>query len=70
MINDVVNLGFSLNQLLDRTEVEAVAMCEAAGRKVRISNRDGKSLMLTQELSPSRVNLSIVDGIVSSYSLG
>lgn len=69
-MDDVVSLGFDLSQLLNKTEAEAVALAEAAGRTVRVIERDGNALVVTADLRPNRLNLVVVDGIVNSYRLG
>lgn len=68
--NDVVGLGFSLVMLLDRTEAEATKLAEANGLEVRVTWRDGQTIVTTDDLQPKRVNLNIVNGIVSSYEMG
>lgn len=70
MTNDLVSLGFDLSQLLDKTEEQATALAKTAGREVRVLERDGKALVVTRDLHPARVNLVVVEGVVSSYSLG
>lgn len=69
--NDVVDLGFSLNMLLDKTEEEAGKLCEANGREWRVIERNSKPVAnLTKESRPARVGLCVVDGVVNSYKLG
>ena len=70
MVNDVASLGFDLTQVLGRTEEEAVALLTAHGKAVRVVSRNGKVAVITKDVKPSRVNLHVEDGVVSSYTLG
>lgn len=69
--DDVVNLGFSLNMLLDKSEEDAGKLCEAAGREWRVLERNNKPVAnLGKDSRPARVGLCVVDGVVNSYKLG
>lgn len=68
--DDVVNLGFSLNQILGKTEHEAKVLLDAAGRENHVIERDGKAMVTTRDLKPQRVGLVVNNGVVDSYKLG
>lgn len=69
--NDIVDLGFSWNMLLDKTEEEAAKLCEANGREWRVIERNNKPVHgLSKDVRPGRVGLCVVDGVVNSYKLG
>ncbi|MDN5819335.1 MAG: hypothetical protein L0H36_02025 [bacterium] len=52
-------------QFLNMTEAEARAVAAADNRPVRVVRRDGSSMIVTMDLIPGRLNLSIEDGIVT-----
>ena len=51
-------------------EAEATAAIEAAGGSVRVVSRDGEDFPVTMDYRFDRVNLSIVEGIVTEASIG
>lgn len=69
-MDDVVNNGFDLTQLLNLSEEEATKLATAAGYKVRVSHVDGAGMVGTRDYNVRRVNLHLIDGVVSSYNLG
>lgn len=61
--------SFAAN-LIDLPEDLAIAAIEATGRSYRIAARDGEEYALTADYSTSRINLRIVDGIVTEAVVG
>lgn len=57
-------------KLIGLKEAEALKVAAANRWTVRIAARDGESFMLTTDYSPSRVNLTIVEGLVTAVSIG
>lgn len=57
-------------KLIGLKESEALKVAAANRWTVRIAARDGESFMLTTDYSPSRVNLSILEGLVTAVSIG
>jgi hypothetical protein len=57
--------AFDARELEGRTLAEAQAAAKARGCSVRVARRDGEDLMLTQDLSTSRVNVEVTDGRVT-----
>ena len=45
-------------------------MCESANIPVRISYEDGKYYILTQDYNTSRLNLTIVNNIITQAHIG
>ena len=58
------------NALLGMTEAEATSYAESQGWTVRIASRDGEQFALTMDYMPTRVNLSIDQGLVSYVFIG
>lgn len=58
------------NELLGLTEAEATAAAESRGWAVRIAERDGEQFALTMDYSPTRVNLTIQDDLVTYVFVG
>jgi hypothetical protein len=56
--------------ILGMFEVDAIDAIEASGRVARVAERDGEGYALTKEYNPSRLNLVIVTGLVSSVYVG
>ena len=56
--------------LIGLTEAAAVDEAESGGWVVRVVARDGENYLVTQDYSLSRVNLTVVGGIVTSVSVG
>jgi hypothetical protein len=56
--------------LVGMTEADAIALIEAQGWTSRISARDGEYFALTMDLRTDRVNLEIVDGVVTVATIG
>jgi hypothetical protein len=56
--------------LIGKSESEATAAAELVGLTVRVARRDDKSFMGHRDLRPSRVNLTIENGIVTAVSVG
>jgi hypothetical protein len=55
--------------LVGQRESIATAAAESAGITVRIARRNGRSFMLHKDLRPSRVSLTIENGIVTAVSV-
>jgi hypothetical protein len=56
---------FDARDLEGRTLAEAQATAKARGCSVRVARRDGEDLILTQDLSTSRINVEVTDGRVT-----
>jgi hypothetical protein len=56
--------------LVGMTEDEAISVIEEQGWTSRISARDGEYFALTMDLRADRVNLEIVDGVVTVATIG
>jgi hypothetical protein len=56
--------------LVGQSESSATAAAESAGITVRIARRNGRSFMLHKDLRPSRVALTVENGIVTRVSVG
>lgn len=56
--------------VLGETEADAVAAITTAGFESRIAERDGEPFALTMDWVPSRINLTITDGIVTNVFVG
>ena len=56
--------------LVGLSEAEATKVAEGNGWVVRIAMRDGEAFQLTMDFSESRVNFTIVKGIVTAASIG
>lgn len=67
---DVVDLGFSLTQLLGMPELEALDLLKENKKLARVSAREGSQMTSTGSPHTGRVNLVIMNGVVASYYLG
>ncbi len=56
--------------LLGKTKEEAQALCVEDGRAFRVVDEDGERYMLTADLHPTRINVSLLKGKVVSVRLG
>ena len=56
--------------LVGLSEAEATKVAEGNGWVVRIAMRDGEAFQLTADFSESRVNFTVVKGIVTAVSIG
>jgi hypothetical protein len=56
--------------VLGMFEVDAIDAIEGSGRVARVAERDGEGFILTKDYNPSRLNLVIVTGLVSSVYVG
>jgi hypothetical protein len=56
--------------LVGMTEADAIAVIEEQGWTSRISARDGEYFALTMDMRADRVNLEIVDGLVTVATIG
>lgn len=52
-------------QYLNMLEADALEMAAADNRPVRVIKRDGNSMIVTMDLRPGRLNLTIDNGIVT-----
>lgn len=57
--------AFDARELEGRTLAQAEATAKARGCSVRVARRDGEDLILTQDLSTSRINVEVTDGRVT-----
>jgi hypothetical protein len=57
--------SFDARELEGRTLAEAQATAKARGCSVRVARRDGEDLIVTQDLSTSRINVEVTDGRVT-----
>jgi hypothetical protein len=51
-------------------ESDAIAAIEQAGLTVRITARDGENFPMTMDYRPTRINVEIVDGTITSANIG
>lgn len=58
------------NQLVGMPEKEAVESLKKLGITFRIALRDGEPFFLTMDYKPTRINLSIKDGIIIGIKFG
>jgi hypothetical protein len=56
---------FDARELEGRTLAQARDVARGHGCSVRVARRDGTDLMLTQDLSPSRINVAVTDDRVT-----
>ena len=56
--------------VIGEAEADAIAAIAAAGFESRIAERDGEPFALTMDWVPSRINLSITDGVVTDVFVG
>jgi hypothetical protein len=62
---------FDATSIVGETEEDAAAAAEAEGCSLRVVERDGRGLAVTEDFSPSRVNVAVADGVVEEIvSLG
>lgn len=69
----LVRAGRIAAAVIGMAEVEAVALVEGVSSmpmSVRVVSRDGEALPVTEDYSPTRVNLAIVDGTVTEATVG
>ncbi|MDZ7744587.1 MAG: hypothetical protein U5K77_02380 [Candidatus Saccharibacteria bacterium] len=59
-----------VNAYIGLSEEEAISRAEQDGYTYRIVARDGERFPVTMDYNPSRVNFTIVDGIVTDAYLG
>jgi hypothetical protein len=59
-----------IEALVGMTEADAIAVIEEQGWTSRISARDGEYFALTMDFRSDRVNLEIVDGVVTVATIG
>jgi hypothetical protein len=55
---------FDATSIVGETEDEATAAAEAEGCSIRVVERDGKALAVTEDFRPDRINVAVADGIV------
>ena len=55
---------FDATSIVGETEEDAAAAAEAEGCSIRVVERDGRALAVTEDFSPSRINVAVSDGIV------
>jgi hypothetical protein len=62
--------AFDPASLVNLTEPDAYTRASQAGWAVRTASRDGETFALTQDYSPTRVNLTVADGTVRAVTVG
>ena len=58
------------DSLIGMSEQDAVAKVEATGRVIRIGRRDKETFALTMDYSPTRINIEVDNGKVTSVNIG
>jgi hypothetical protein len=66
----VVTTPAELQGYVGLTVAEAEARADAENRPIRVVEEDGEKKPVTMDLQPNRVNLVVVDGTVTSATLG
>lgn len=54
--------------LLGKTEDEAKQVCENYGYKLRVTNKDGTSFIVTADYRTDRINVSVTNGKISAIN--
>lgn len=62
--------SFSPEDLIGMTEVDATSEAQRQNYTVRVVERDGESMVVTMDYSDRRINLTIVDGVVTRTTIG
>ena len=70
MNNDVVAVGFNLNDILGKSEEDAEKMLAGQGYVVVVSHRDGLDKPVPAVADPKRVQLTVNHGVVDAYKRG
>jgi hypothetical protein len=60
----------SADSLIGLTEDEAKKVATERGWAIRVAMRDGESLMLTTDYRQDRVNITVVNKLVTSVQIG
>lgn len=63
-------MKFDLKTIIGKTKEEAEAILEKNKFECRIESEDGEPQGLSMDFNDSRVNLTLEDGKVTSYSVG
>ena len=58
-----------IDHLIGRQKEEAVSMIENSGFRSRIVGEDGTSYIITMDFSGNRINLTLVDGLVTEAQI-
>lgn len=66
----VVIAQFDLATVLDKPAEDAIATIESAGFEARIISRDGQMFPVSRDFREDRVNLEIINGVVSNAHIG
>ena len=62
---------FDATSIVGETEEDAAAAAEAEGCSIRVVERDGRALAVTEDFRPDRINVVVTDGVVEKIvSLG
>lgn len=56
------------DKYVGKTEKQAANMAEKEGMVIRVTNRDGESLMGTCDYRTDRINVSVEDGVITGIS--
>ena len=65
----VSHSNVSSSSYMGLTESEAVSFAKSRNERFRVVKRDGRSLMVTSDSRPGRINATITNGVVTSYSV-
>jgi hypothetical protein len=57
-------------KVIGMSEKDALDLLRSNSIRYRLTSRDGQSAIITRDLNPARVNLSIREGKVTGASLG
>lgn len=61
---------FATSDLMGQTKADAQENAKKAGYKVRVAEEDGVANMMTTDIMPKRINLTITKGVVSGIKMG
>jgi hypothetical protein len=53
------------NQLIGKTLEEGKAYAESIGCTLRVTKKDGEGMMVTMDFRPNRINVAIVNNIIT-----
>lgn len=59
-----------IKSLVGKTYTEAQDLVQRAGLTIRVTSKDGQKFMVTMDHHTNRVNVDVVDDIVTSARLG
>lgn len=59
-----------VNEIVGMSLDEAESVCRENGVNVRVVHRDGESMPLSMDLNENRLNLTIMEGVVTNARVG